>query len=172
MLNLFTHQTKFLILGPSLHDRGVVDAVHEDLVDPLRLESVLLRKVSGDLLRGSGRRERAGQAHQNDLLPGDVPGDVHLRRREAEVDLDRLRADARLAVDVVIAGVAHRGHDGARRAGVRAVERAASKEETVHLNAPMMLTLEDAVEYIQEGEFVEVTPDAVRMGKKPKPSRF
>ena len=36
----------------------------------------------------------------------------------------------------------------------------------------MQLTLEDAVEYVEEGEFVEVTPDAVRMGVKPKSSRF
>jgi GTP-binding protein len=52
--------------------------------------------------------------------------------------------------------------------------RAASKEETVHLNAPMMLTLEDAVEYVVEGEFVEVTPSHVRMGMyeyDPKKSR-
>lgn len=34
------------------------------------------------------------------------------------------------------------------------------------------LTLEDAVEYIVAGEFVEVTPEAIRMGKFPKESRF
>jgi predicted membrane GTPase involved in stress response len=36
----------------------------------------------------------------------------------------------------------------------------------------MALTLEDAVEYVVAGEFVEVTPDAIRMGKHPKESRF
>ena len=42
--------------------------------------------------------------------------------------------------------------------------RAARSEMTVHLNATMQLTLEDAVEYVVEGEFVEVTPEHVRMG--------
>ena len=50
--------------------------------------------------------------------------------------------------------------------------RSAGADEKSNVIPPMQLTLEDAVEYIQEGEFVEVTPDAVRMGKKPKPSRF
>ena len=50
--------------------------------------------------------------------------------------------------------------------------RSAGADEKSNVTPPMQLTLEDAVEYIQEGEFVEVTPDAVRMGKKPKPSRF
>ena len=35
---------------------------------------------------------------------------------------------------------------------------------TVHLDAPKQLTLEDAVEYVIDGEFVEVTPEKVRMG--------
>ena len=34
------------------------------------------------------------------------------------------------------------------------------------------MTLEDAVEYVVDGEFVEVTPEAIRMGKHPKPDRF
>ena len=52
--------------------------------------------------------------------------------------------------------------------------RAARSEMTVHLNAPTQLTLEDAVEYVVEGEFVEVTPEHVRMGVyayDPKKSR-
>ena len=36
----------------------------------------------------------------------------------------------------------------------------------------MQLTLEDAVEYIIAGEFVEVSPTDIRMGKFPKESRF
>ena len=35
---------------------------------------------------------------------------------------------------------------------------------TSHGQAPTQLTLEDAVEYVVEGEFVEVTPEHVRMG--------
>jgi len=42
--------------------------------------------------------------------------------------------------------------------------RAARSEMTVHLDAAKQLTLEDAVEYVVEGEFVEVTPEKVRMG--------
>lgn len=50
--------------------------------------------------------------------------------------------------------------------------RSAGADEKSNVTPPMQLTLEDAVEYIQDGEFVEVTPDAVRMGVKPKASRF
>merc|ERR1712160_62581 len=46
--------------------------------------------------------------------------------------------------------------------------RSAGNDEKSNCIPPMQLTLEDAVEYIQDGEFVEVTPDAVRMGKKGK----
>ena len=42
--------------------------------------------------------------------------------------------------------------------------RAARSEMTVHLDAAKQLTLEDAVEYVIDGEFVEVTPEKVRMG--------
>jgi len=50
--------------------------------------------------------------------------------------------------------------------------RSSGADEKSTTTAPMQLTLEDAVEYVVAGEFVEVTPDAVRMGKHPKESRF
>jgi len=50
--------------------------------------------------------------------------------------------------------------------------RSAGADEKSTTTAPMQLTLEDAVEYVVRGEFVEVTPDAIRMGKHPKESRF
>jgi GTP-binding protein len=50
--------------------------------------------------------------------------------------------------------------------------RSAGADEKSTCTAPMQLTLEDAVEYVQQGEFVEVTPDAIRMGMHPKPDRF
>ena len=50
--------------------------------------------------------------------------------------------------------------------------RSSGADEKSTATPPMQLTLEDAVEYILEGEFVEVTPDAIRMGKYPKVSRF
>lgn len=46
--------------------------------------------------------------------------------------------------------------------------RSSGADEKSYCVPPLQLTLEDAVEYIQEGEFVEVTPDAVRMGVHPK----
>jgi GTP-binding protein len=52
--------------------------------------------------------------------------------------------------------------------------RSAGADDKANVVPAMQLTLEDAVEYIQAGEFVEVTPDAVRMGKIPgkkNPSR-
>ena len=73
------------------HDRAIVDAVHEHLVDPLCLELVLLLKVPGDLCRRSRRREGAGQADQNDLLALYPLGEVDLhtvRAGEAVVQLD------------------------------------------------------------------------------------
>ena len=50
--------------------------------------------------------------------------------------------------------------------------RSAGADEKSSTTPAMQLTLEDAVEYVVNGEFVEVTPDAIRMGKKPKESRF
>jgi len=50
--------------------------------------------------------------------------------------------------------------------------RSAGADDKASTTPPMQLTLEDAVEYIVQGEFVEVTPEALRMGKFPKESRF
>jgi len=50
--------------------------------------------------------------------------------------------------------------------------RSSGADEKSTTTAPMQLTLEEAVEYVVNGEFVEVTPEAVRMGKHPKESKF
>ena len=50
--------------------------------------------------------------------------------------------------------------------------RSAGADEKSSTTPAMQLTLEDAVEYVVDGEFVEVTPEAIRMGKHPKPDRF
>jgi len=50
--------------------------------------------------------------------------------------------------------------------------RSSGADEKSTTTPPMQLTLEDAVEYVIAGEFVEVTPDAIRMGMFPKASRF
>merc|ERR1719353_2757277 len=50
--------------------------------------------------------------------------------------------------------------------------RSAGADEKSKATPPLQLTLEDAVEYVVAGEFVEVTPDAIRMGMHPKESRF
>ena len=44
--------------------------------------------------------------------------------------------------------------------------RAASKEQTVVLKAPRVLSLEAALEYIEQDELVELTPQSVRIRKR------
>lgn len=48
--------------------------------------------------------------------------------------------------------------------------RSTGKDDFVKLPPPMQLSLEDAVEYVVDGEYVEVTPDAIRMGVRVKPN--
>ncbi|KJV96974.1 putative gTP-binding protein TypA [Rickettsia amblyommatis str. Darkwater] len=43
--------------------------------------------------------------------------------------------------------------------------RAAGKDEAIRLTPPMLLTLEQAISYIQDDERVEVTPQSVRLRK-------
>ena len=44
--------------------------------------------------------------------------------------------------------------------------RSATKEENLHVRAPREMTLEGALEYIQDDELVEITPKSVRMRKR------
>jgi len=44
--------------------------------------------------------------------------------------------------------------------------RSANKEETVKMKAPRILTLEEALEYLNDDELCEVTPQSVRLRKK------
>jgi GTP-binding protein len=44
--------------------------------------------------------------------------------------------------------------------------RVSSKEATVVLKAPRKLSLEAAMEYIEDDELVEITPKSIRMRKK------
>ena len=44
--------------------------------------------------------------------------------------------------------------------------RSATKEQTDNMKKPRILTLEEALEYINDDELVEVTPESVRMRKK------
>ena len=44
--------------------------------------------------------------------------------------------------------------------------REANKEATTVLKASREITLESALEYIQDDEFVEITPDSIRLRKK------
>ena len=44
--------------------------------------------------------------------------------------------------------------------------RAANKDEAVRLTPPRLLTLEQAIAYIDEDELVEVTPKRVRLRKR------
>jgi GTP-binding protein len=49
--------------------------------------------------------------------------------------------------------------------------RAAGSDENIILTPPRTFTLEQAIDYIQDDELVEVTPTAIRMRKIPKPPR-
>ena len=44
--------------------------------------------------------------------------------------------------------------------------RAAGKDETVQLTPPIRMSLEQALEFIEEDELVEVTPKFIRLRKK------
>jgi GTP-binding protein len=44
--------------------------------------------------------------------------------------------------------------------------RSANKEATVTLKAPRQMSLEEALEYIEDDELVEVTPKSIRLRKK------
>lgn len=44
--------------------------------------------------------------------------------------------------------------------------RSASKDETVKIKAPRIMTLEQALEYIDDDEYCEITPQSVRLRKK------
>ncbi|MCL1853137.1 MAG: translational GTPase TypA [Peptococcaceae bacterium] len=44
--------------------------------------------------------------------------------------------------------------------------RASGADEALHLETPILLTLEEALEYIADDEYVEVTPQSVRLRKK------
>jgi GTP-binding protein len=46
--------------------------------------------------------------------------------------------------------------------------RAAGKDDSGKIVPPKEVTLEEAVEYIVEGEYVEIVPGAIRMGQTPK----
>ncbi|MGC1623092.1 MAG: translational GTPase TypA, partial [Pseudolabrys sp.] len=44
--------------------------------------------------------------------------------------------------------------------------RTTSKDEAVRLTPPIRMTLEKALAYIEDDEFVEVTPKSIRLRKK------
>ncbi|CAM3736524.1 translational GTPase TypA [Alkalicoccus chagannorensis] len=44
--------------------------------------------------------------------------------------------------------------------------RSATKEQTVTMKRPRLLTLEEALEYLNDDEYCEVTPEAIRLRKK------
>ncbi|WP_270181733.1 translational GTPase TypA [Alkalihalobacillus sp. CinArs1] len=44
--------------------------------------------------------------------------------------------------------------------------RSANKDQTVSMKKPRVLTLEEALEYLNEDEYCEITPDSIRLRKK------
>lgn len=55
-------------LAPSTHDKGVVVGDHDDLVDSLGLEGILLLDEGGNVLLGAGGGEGTGDGNEDDLL--------------------------------------------------------------------------------------------------------
>eukprot|EP00619_Florenciella_sp_RCC1007_P013744 CAMPEP_0205924802 /NCGR_PEP_ID=MMETSP1325-20131115/17183_1 /ASSEMBLY_ACC=CAM_ASM_000708 /TAXON_ID=236786 /ORGANISM="Florenciella sp., Strain RCC1007" /LENGTH=177 /DNA_ID=CAMNT_0053293215 /DNA_START=138 /DNA_END=669 /DNA_ORIENTATION=+ len=77
-----------LVLGPSIHDGGVIHAEDDDLVDPHLRKSHHLFLVAGDLARGSRGRESAREADEDHLLVGAPLRKVDVRRvTEAMIDV-------------------------------------------------------------------------------------
>jgi GTP-binding protein len=44
--------------------------------------------------------------------------------------------------------------------------RASGSDENIILTPPRRFTLEQAIDYVQDDELIEVTPDAIRMRKR------
>jgi len=44
--------------------------------------------------------------------------------------------------------------------------RSSSGDELVHLDSPIVMSLDDCLEYISDDELVEVTPKSIRMRKR------
>jgi len=44
--------------------------------------------------------------------------------------------------------------------------RSSTGDELVHLDAPIVMSLDDAIEYISQDELVEVTPKSIRLRKR------
>jgi len=44
--------------------------------------------------------------------------------------------------------------------------RSATKDQTVVINKPKIMSLEESLEFIAEDEYVEVTPESIRLRKK------
>lgn len=55
-------------LAPGAHHKGVIVGNHDDLVDSLGLEGVLLLDEGGDVLLGACWGESAGDGNEDDLL--------------------------------------------------------------------------------------------------------
>mmetsp|Transcript_22866 Transcript_22866/g.68644 ORF Transcript_22866/g.68644 Transcript_22866/m.68644 type:complete len:212 (-) Transcript_22866:85-720(-) len=90
-----------LVLGPRVHDGHVVHAVNDDLVDPRGFQLGLLGQVPGDLLRGSGGRERARKTDDDGLLAGEA-------LRQADRGVGEVRHQDAVGRDAVADGdVAH-----------------------------------------------------------------
>jgi GTP-binding protein len=49
--------------------------------------------------------------------------------------------------------------------------RAAGSDENVVLTTPVQMSLEESISYINDDELVEITPQAVRLRKRPSPAR-
>lgn len=55
-------------LAPGAHDKGIVIGNHNDLIDTLGLQSILLLDEGGNVLLGAGGREGTRDCYQDNLL--------------------------------------------------------------------------------------------------------
>ena len=69
----------------------------------------------------------------------------------------------------MIIGVNNKGHDlvvNAIREKKQTNMRSSTSDMSITLTPPRNMSLEQAIEYVEEGEYVEVTPKSLRLRKK------
>ena len=119
-------------------------------------------------LRGLQGRDRRAQERR-----ADQPGrrrDRHLRAGQARRPRPHVRASAGDPVyEGMIVGIHSRDNDlvvNAVRAKQLTNFRVSGKEEAIKITPPIDLTLEYAVEFIEDDELVEITPKSIRLRKR------
>lgn len=85
-----------LLETPLAHDEGVVHGEAVDLIDAARLDRLIVLLVAGQVGRGAGGRERAGQGKDDDALALHELLGGHILPREGVVTADGVVTDTAL----------------------------------------------------------------------------